>query len=438
MSTGRGHVLVISHGYEPMLHVSGTRATHMAPELTAIGWEVTVLTVDWSDPPRPRIADVDGSVERSLTESSPRRLAIDGRLSNPDFDPRDIETSVPESSRSPLKRKVDTFRNILGWGPYAPWAKRAHDAAARLHSHRPIDVSWAIHGDDSSHAIAHRLKQRLGIPWVADYKDPWDAFHSDLALTLQRWVTRRRLRGADGSTETCAAQAAADEHTFGRRPAVVYSGYDAELMEGVMPERSGGGFCVAYMGAFGNSHDTCMLRDVFSELAQRGCIESGEFEVYQYGSSIGQIRGLLGEAGCASIAREFDRVPRPRVFSLMRGADVLLILPLTSSKGRLVGLKEIESFASGSPVLVLGEPLAELMPVVRACPQVHVALTPEEGADFLEAESGRVRAGASSRGEVNIPALEPFTWSVQASRLSELLVRCRRRPPSRTSESRAA
>jgi len=434
------HVLIVSFGYEPLSHVSATRATHMSQALTALDWDVSVLTVDWSSPLPDQVASVEESLTRALEEPSPRRIAIDGRLIDSAFDPSTVivPNTEPPPPRWEWLRKLQTFHRTLTTGPYAGWARRAFAAAEKLHRERPIDIVWAIHGDVSCHAIAYWLRGQLHIPWIADFKDSWNKYHTRPGIPVQRFAMARRLRSAEALTETCASQAANDSREFGVTSHVIYSGYDDVLMTSASPKRPAEGFSITYMGAFGNSHDTCMLRDVFSELAQRGCIESGEFEVYQYGSSIGQIRGLLGEAGCASIAREFDRVPRPRVFSLMRGADVLLILPLTSSKGRLVGLKEIESFASGSPVLVLGEPLAELMPVVRACPQVHVALTPEEGADFLEAESGRVRAGASSRGEVNIPALEPFTWSVQASRLSELLVRCRRRPPSRTSESRAA
>ena len=41
---------------------------------------------------------------------------------------------------------------------------------------------------------------------------------------------------------------------------------------------------------------------------------------------------------------------RSRAFSLMRGSDVLLLFPLTIGPGRFVGVKELEYFASGTPV----------------------------------------------------------------------------------------
>ncbi len=106
----------------------------------------------------------------------------------------------------------------------------------------------------------------------------------------------------------------------------------------------------------------------------------------------------------------------------MRGADVLLLFPMTAGVGKFVGVKELEYFASGTPVLVLGEPLAEFADLIAACPQVHIARVADEAADFLESEATTRHHGhPGSRGPINSPALEPFTWSAQAEQLSGIL-----------------
>jgi hypothetical protein len=84
----------------------------------------------------------------------------------------------------------------------------------------------------------------------------------------------------------------------------------------------------------------------------------------------------------------------------------------------VVGLKELEYFASGTPVLHFGEPLEELAPLLGECPQVRVVRTVAEAeAAFAELSSSR------HRGRVNAPALAGFTWRAQAPRLAQVLDR---------------
>lgn len=416
------HVLVVSFGYAPLAHVSGTRATHMARELTLLGWDVSVLTVDWASPLPPEIRSIDATLERALAEPSPRRIALDGRLADPAFDP---EIVPPTSSMKPPRtrfRRLQTFRSMLGWGAMGMWARHAYGAARRLHARRPIDVVWPIHGDDSCHEIARQLQKRAGIPWVADFKDPWSNLYSQAGVGVARFVHARRLRSAVALTETCAAQGEADQREFSLPFHTVYSGYDAELMASVRPERSGAGFCIVYTGAIGLPHDLRLLPGLFAELRKRGLTKDA-LELHQYARPSGQLRRQLEAVGCAEIVRDHDRVPRERAFALMRGADALLIFPATNARGRSIGLKEIESAASGTPMLVLGQPLAELDPVFRACPNVQIALDAVEGADFLEQEVRelRERGSSSRRAAVNHPALRDFTWVTQAEKLSAVL-----------------
>lgn len=73
-------------------------------------------------------------------------------------------------------------KNILGWVPSAARAAR------RLAAEQRIDVIYTSVGPFSSVLLGSRLKRRLGIPWVVDFRDPW----TDDAMTL--WPTRLHYR----------------------------------------------------------------------------------------------------------------------------------------------------------------------------------------------------------------------------------------------------
>lgn len=420
------HVLIVSFGYAPLGHVSATRSTYMAPALTGLGWDVSVLTVDWSNPLPENIASVEESVRRATLEPSPRRLAIDGRLVDPRFDPRrDLPTTEPPAAAAALLRKLSTLRNTLDAGPYPGWARRAYAAAAMLHRERRIDAVWAIHGDISCHAVAYWLRSRLGIPWVADFKDAWNKYHSRLGQPFQRFAMQRRLRSAACLTETCRAQAKSDASEFGRPAHVVYSGYDDRLMDAAEPKRPAEDFCVTYMGSFGASHDLSLLAGTFAALRRRASREASGITLHQY-APIPQFAAHLDPVGLGDIVRSHGRVPRSLAYSIMRGSDVLLLLPMTNPEFQHVGLKEMEYIASGTPVLVLGEPLEEFASIMAEAPHVRVVHDAEEAAIFLEEEARAFRHGgrSSARCEVNGPWVVEFTWPAQAQRLSDVLEGC--------------
>ena len=193
------------------------------------------------------------------------------------------------------------------------------------------------------------------------------------------------------------------------------------------------------MGSVGISHDKRLLPGVFAELLRGGQLEASGLTLHQY-APVPQFRAHLDPVGCGSIVRSHGRVPRREAYSIMRGSDILLLLPMTIDAFQHVGLKEMECVASGSPVLVLGKPLEEFEPVMRAAPHVRIVHTAQEGAAFIEGELRRFAAGETSafRSEVNGPWVRDFTWPAQAARLSDLLEGCRRKQSANSSDSREA
>lgn len=410
------HLLIVSRAWEPLPHVSAVRATHMARELARRGIDVSVLTADCSPLLPAEPPSLDETLGRALAQPAPRVMAIDPRPAVP---PEKAQRETAPRLPSPLRR-LRTLARMIGWGPSADWARLAYRGALRLHAARPLDVVWAIRGDDSCHVVAWKLRRTLGIPWVADYKDPWNVFFSSsVACAVQRHVTARRLRTTHAVTETCAAQARADERRFAVQTHVVYSGFEPGAIAAAQPVRPGRGFCMAYIGTVDEaSHDIGSVGRLFAALAARGAFERHPVALHHFGGPPGAFEPALREAGCQGRLHEHGVVAREHAFSLMRGSDLLLLLPLRYS-GKGVGVKELEYFASGTPVLALGEPLPEIRALIAALPQVHVARDAQEAARVVE-ELARA-AETTRRGPVNAPVLAEFTWTAQAARLHRIL-----------------
>jgi glycosyltransferase involved in cell wall biosynthesis len=411
-SSTPAHVAIVSFGYPPIPHVCGTRASMMARELVRLGHEVTVVTVDWRpngdaapEPELPRVIRID-----------PRRWHPAFRVDRPPF------TTEPPQAGAGARRAFRVLRRIVAWGPFENWARAALDALVAQHARRPIDVVWAIHGDDSSHEVAFRFHRRTGVPWVADFKDPWNMFHPRASWELQWLATWRRLRTASSITEAAHIQAERDAR-FGRPTHVVWSGYDADLMADTPSRAPGSGFCLVYAGHVApKQHD----EDAIARMLRRWRDTRGAeapIQLHFFGMDEAPLLlRALDARGVRDLVRFHPFVDRREVFALLKGAHALVMLATRwSPSGGSVGMKELEYFAAGTPVICLGRMLDEIRGV--AGPQVVEALDEDVAVRCLGEEFDAFRSGASSprRAEINAPAVLAHSWRTCALALSRTL-----------------
>jgi glycosyltransferase involved in cell wall biosynthesis len=404
--------------------VSATRPSYLARELARRGHRVTVLTIDWRAPGVPPEAT-------STTPGNPEVIAIDPRAWFPGFRPDRLPlSSEPPPPAFPLRRRLGTLRRTLDFGPFESWGRAALRALIDHHAHRPVDVVFAIHGEGTSHEIAYRFSRHAKVPWVADFKDPWDLFHRGALRWVQWFATARRLRSAAVLTETCAAQGASDSARFGLPAHVLWSGYDADAMAKVERERLSPRFTLAYVGNLGALHDSDSITRLFDAWEKAARAAGGaklDLELHVFSNDTGRLLEMLKAAGAARYLTMHGFVPRERAYGIMKGADALLLLPATHfpPSGGSIGVKELEYLASGTPVLSLGQLLPELEEVARGCPQLLQAASPDEGAAFLRAEAEALRDGQASprRAAVNRPSVHRHAWPEKAADLERILER---------------
>ncbi len=404
------HVAIITFGYPPLAHVSGTRPSNLARELARLGHAVTVVTVDWSTRESP-----------SPPSDGIQVLAIDPRPWFHGFSPATPPfTTEPPFAGPAALRKVRTLARTLRWGPYASWARAALRGLLARHQSTPVDVVWAIHGDDSSHEIAYRFSRETGVPWVADFKDPWDLFHKRAVVWLQELVTRRRLRTASALTETCQAQGDSDSARFHLPAHVLWTGYEADVMERAVPERlSEKAFVLAYMGNLAAQHDVdavARMLAAWEAFPER----PAPIELHAFCNDTTPLKRRLEARGVAHCLHEHRFVPRERAYGIMKGADALLLVPATFHvpSGGSIGVKELEYLASGTPVLSIGKLLPELDPVARGCPQLVETESDDAAAAWMLAEAANP---GRSRATVNLPSVALHSWPAKGKALAAIL-----------------
>src|SRR5579864_4360237 len=176
-------ILLISWYFPPINDIGAIRIARLAEFLHGQGHEVHVLTGDRQG--------LDMSLSTTFSESQVTRtpwfdvntLVRFGR-SNSSTAPVRREGSrqgpPTKASKFPArwKRALSELYVNLTWIPdhQVGWIAHAKRAGAKLLAQRNFDLIYASGPPFSTFVIARSLSRRLGVPWVAEYRDAWSRY----------------------------------------------------------------------------------------------------------------------------------------------------------------------------------------------------------------------------------------------------------------------
>jgi glycosyltransferase involved in cell wall biosynthesis len=170
-------LLIISYTFPPDIEVGGLRVARFSRYLPEFGIQPIVLTIEDRfrenlDKTAQPIAGLQ--IERTRVKQMPvdwyrrmkARLSVGkGRAGG------DAVSAGAERPRSSLRRHMAMLLQFPG--PNSGWYEPAVQAGKKLIEKESIDAILSSSPPGVSHRIALRLKSECGVPWIADFRDPW-------------------------------------------------------------------------------------------------------------------------------------------------------------------------------------------------------------------------------------------------------------------------
>jgi len=213
-------VLVVAYFFPPVGGGGVPRTLAYVRNLPAAGWEPIVLTTRNAayrvmDPGSMEQVPAELQVERTtiVEPAQVRRLArrARGAWQGPTGGSTAAPTTRGASSGAgpgPVHRALNTAWAGLVRFSFFPdeqalWAPFAVRRGREVHRRRALRALYSTSGPVTAHVIAGLMKSRTGLPWVADFRDPWigNAFeapapwpHPTLRRRLERWIVDRADR----------------------------------------------------------------------------------------------------------------------------------------------------------------------------------------------------------------------------------------------------
>lgn len=339
-----------SEGWQPVIY------TPENPEQLAVDESLAMEIPDTVEVVKTRIVEPYEMYKKMLRKSGHSKEAVEV---NP----------VNAQNKSFLQKAAMWVRgNLFRPDPRCLWIRPSVRFLKKYLEEHPVDLIVSTGPPQSMHMIALKLARQTGLPWIADFRDPWTKIfyfkHLSMTRMTKRWHEKMEKKVLDEATAVVAVSPLVqqDFQAMTQTPVeLITNGFDeGDFHEEPFKMAEGGTdvpFTITHTGLFAADGNPTVLWEVLSEKCRRSEEFRKLLRINLIGKTDEQIIKAICEAGLQDHLYDLGYQPHARAIDEQRKAS-LLILPLRKEpeyKAVLPG-KLFEYLASWRPVLGIGQP----------------------------------------------------------------------------------
>jgi len=404
MKATKKKVLILAYYFPPLGMGGVQRVTKFVKYLPLFGWKPFVLTVKEADywaKDYSLLNELSSEAEVIRTGSlDPLRISFVFRA----VFGKGQREGEPVRGKSVGRSKLSSWLffpdSKIGWLPFALMK------GLFLCRKEKFDLIFSSSPPPSLHLTGYLLKLATGLPWLADFRDPWtgyklESFPTRLHVLLRRVVERLILGKADRVIAANPAIKGVLESRHGRGEKIceVSQGYDEEDFAAISSEKPET-FVIGYLGTFSPDCDPKPLFAALGDLISRGVIPRDKVRFVHVGVCVGiDFDRLVQRYGLEEVVQEKGYLPHKEALGEMGGASLLLLV--TSDNPLVFPAKVFECLRLGKPILGVINPESQIAALlIRAKAGRVVSPEDKEGLKhalcscFSEFEKGELTSDA--------------------------------------------
>lgn len=350
-------VLIISYFFNQKEIIGSIRLQGLAKYLTKFGWKPTILTIKSNEGSDSQFRIIETKYS-NLMDNWKSKMGL-----NPENNVKNqLKIENKKNNRGLIDFVIDMWVELFAY-PDAEknWYQPAVEAGSKLLEQEHFDAIISSAPPFTCHLIANELKNRYGIPWVADLRDLWTQNpyidHLFFRKFLEKKLELKTLKTADALTTTtsCFKKDLKNLHKT-KNVYTILNGFDPSY------ENQGSSlsdkFKLIYTGAlYHGKRDPEPLFKALKELVEEGNLDIQDLVVEFYGSNEDWLIKDINNYNLKSVVKIFGTIPREEILKKQRKSQILLLFTWNNPKEKgVIPGKVFEYLAAKRPILSIGNP----------------------------------------------------------------------------------
>ncbi|WP_452225948.1 glycosyl transferase family 1 [Lacinutrix cladophorae] len=211
----------------------------------------------------------------------------------------------------------------------------------------------------SLHLIGLKLKERLGVNWIADFRDPWTTigYHKELKLTSaskQKHIDleRKVLQTADQIIVTSTITKLEFQEKTKQPIAVITNGYDVEKTKAISLDEK---FTLAHIGSLLAKRNPEVLWRVLNELITENNEFAKQFQLKLVGAVSPNVINSIERYGLTNHLDMVGYVSHSEAIMFQKESQLLLLIEIDSEETKcIIPGKLFEYMVSNRPIVAFG------------------------------------------------------------------------------------
>ncbi len=359
-------VLIITYYWPPSGGAGVQRWVKFAKYLAKMQVDTFVLTVD---PEYATYPQIDKSLEKDIPDGvkvfhtkSFELYSLYKKVSS--------NKEVPyggfsNTSKLDIKEKILRFirGNFFLPDPRRGWNRFAYKEACNIIEEYKIDTVITTSPPHSTQLIGLKLKNKMRIKWIADFRDPWtDIYYykklypTSIATFINKKLEKKVFLKADEIvtvSENIKSLFSSKLSNINDKIKIIPNGFDYDdLNNNPSEKRQDDFFYISYVGTISNEYKIDGFIDAITQLSPE---LKSKIKIRFIGKITNDFIELMSANGMGEMLEVVGYVPHAVAIQYMFSSDLLLLVipKIENNKGILTG-KLFEYIACKVPVLLLG------------------------------------------------------------------------------------
>ena len=222
----------------------------------------------------------------------------------------------------------------------------------------------------SLHLIGLQLKEKLGVKWLADFRDPWTTigYHKQLKLTeaskqKHEALEKQVLNTADQIIVTSSVTKKEFQKITNKPIEVITNGYDNESIEGVSLDSK---FSLAHIGSLLSKRNPEILWQALSELVKENNRFAKDLQLTFVGSVSENVLNSIEKYNLSNHVNNVGYLSHKESIRYQKKSQIVLLVEIDSEETKcIIPGKLFEYLVSDRPILAIGPKGSDVEHIIK-------------------------------------------------------------------------